>query len=106
MRNVLKSTSFETLKSMIDAFDDYGRSILPLIGRELTEEGWLKSTRGNAVTKTYGIPVEDATQGVFYITHPDTLRGNWDDEYVDHLLTLVPEGVEEDSEFIPTPEEV
>ena len=98
--HVIKSTNQELLQSMIDDFDAYGRSIFPLIGRELTEEGWLKSTRGNAVTKTYAIPTEDATQGVFYIDHPDTLRGNWDDEYLDHLISLIPEGVEEDLEFL------
>jgi len=48
---------------------------------------------------------EDSIQG-FYITHPESFRGRWNDECIDELIDLIPETATQDLEFIPTAKEI
>jgi len=91
----------ENLQSIITAFDSFAMNALAAMGREFTAEGYLKSIGGNSVTKTYDIVSEDSEHG-FYITHPESFRGRWRDEYIDGLISLIPDSAIIDFEFTRT----
>lgn len=94
----------EHLNTLLAAYDALCTEILTGMGREFTEEGFLKSLRGDSVTKTYDVIHEDSVQG-FYITHPEAFRGRWNDECIDELIDLIPETATQDLEFTRTVEE-
>lgn len=93
------------LNALISAYNALCTEIMTGMGREFTEEGYLKSMRGNSVTKTYDVIHEDSIQGK-YITHPEAFRGRWNDECIEELISLIPASAVQDLEFTKTATEM
>lgn len=100
---VIKDTK-ENLELIIAAFDAFGVVVLTNAGREFDKFGHLISIGGDSVTKTYDVVHEDSKQGS-YITHPEAFRGRWDNNYIDGLISLIPDTAIINLEFISTPTE-
>lgn len=93
------------LNALISASNALCTEIMTGMGREFTEKGYLKSMRGNSVTKTYDVIHEDSIQG-FYITHPEAFRGRWNDECIDELIGLIPASAVQNLKFTRTITEI